>query len=110
MDLFLMLLPDENEFLEYITENYSEHKRPAEKGWTFQQHFNFVPEDLEDMLLDLFTRYGIEHSNFVLDNYFEPEVFWWQRKRRKEISSRALKPLTLDMIIESAKVGRWLYD
>lgn len=30
-----MLLPDEQEFLDYITENYSERKRPALKEWTF---------------------------------------------------------------------------
>ncbi|SCZ40971.1 hypothetical protein SAMN03159368_3727 [Enterobacter hormaechei] len=51
-----MLLPDEQEFLNYITENYSERKRPALKEWTFQEHFNLVPEDLEEMLLDLFNR------------------------------------------------------
>ena len=67
-----MLLPDEQEFLNYITNNYSEHKRPVSKEWTFQEFFNLVPEDLEDMLIDLFTRYGIEHTNFTLDNYFEP--------------------------------------
>ncbi|MBL7636695.1 DUF1493 family protein [Atlantibacter hermannii] len=105
-----MLLPDEQEFLEYVTENYSERKRPAKKEWTFQEYFNFVPEDLEDMLIDLFTRYDIEHSNFDLDNYFEPELFWWQWKLRKQWRGRKLKPLTLEMIIESAKAGRWLYD
>ncbi|MDR9890493.1 DUF1493 family protein [Pseudenterobacter timonensis] len=105
-----MLLPDEQEFLQYITENYSERKRPAKKEWTFQEHFNLLPEDLEDMLIDLFTRYSIEHSNFVLDNYFEPEIFWWQWKRRKQWHDRQLKPLTLEMIIESAKAGKWLYD
>ena len=51
-----MLLPDEQEFLDYITENYSERKRPALKEWTFLEHFNLVPEDLEEMLLDLFNR------------------------------------------------------
>lgn len=40
-----------------------------------REHFNLVPEDLEEMLLDLFNRYEIEHSNFVMDNYFEPELF-----------------------------------
>lgn len=105
-----MLLPDEQEFLEYVSENYSDRKRPAKKEWTFQEHFNFLPEDLEDMLVDLFTRYGIEHSTFVLDTYFEPELFWWQWKKRKAWLARELKPLTLEMIIESAKAGHWLYD
>jgi len=105
-----MLLPDEQEFLNYVTENYSDRKRPAKKEWALQEHFNFVPEDLEDMLIDLFTRYSIEHSTFVLDNYFEPELHWWQFKLRKEWEGRKFKPLTLEMIIESAKAGRWLYD
>ncbi|WP_081430682.1 DUF1493 family protein [Pseudenterobacter timonensis] len=105
-----MLLPDEQEFLQYITENYSARKRPAKKEWTFKEHFNLLPEDLEDMLIDLFTRYSIEHSNFVLDNYFESEIFWWQWKRRKQWLNRPLKALTLEMIIESAKAGKWLYD
>lgn len=105
-----MLLPDEREFLEYVTENYGESKRPAKKEWSFREHFNFMPEDLEDMLIDLFTRYGIEHSNFNLDNYFMPELFWWQFRLRKKWGERQFKPLTLDMIIESAKMGHWIYD
>lgn len=105
-----MLLPDEQEFLDYITENYSERKRPARKDWTLQEHFNLVPEDLEEMLLDLFNRYEIEHRNFVMDNYFEPELFWFQFGLRKKFRDRQYKPLTLEMIIESAKAGRWLYD
>jgi hypothetical protein len=62
------------------------------------------------MLLDLFNRYGIEYSNFVLDNYFEPELFWFQFGLRKKFRDRQYKPLTLEMIIESAKSGHWLYD
>ncbi|MBB1200963.1 DUF1493 family protein [Enterobacteriaceae bacterium 89] len=104
------MLPDENELLQYLTENYSERKRPVKKEWTFQEHFNFPPEDLEDMILDLFTRYGIEYDSFVLDNYFEPEIFWWQWKLRKQWQERQLKPLTVEMLIESAKAGKWLYD
>ena len=105
-----MLLPDEQEFLDYITENDSERKHPVQKEWTFQEHFNLFPEDLEDMLLDLFSRYGIAHSNFVMDNYFEPELFWFQFRLRKTFRDRQYKSLTLDMIIESAKAECWLYD
>jgi Protein of unknown function (DUF1493). len=105
-----MLLPDEQEFLDNVTENYSDRKQPARKEWTFQEHFNLVPEDLEEMLLDLLTRYGIEHSNFVLDNYVMPEVHWWQFRRREAFRDRQFNPLTLEMIIESAKAGRWLYN
>lgn len=99
---------DENEILNYISEKYSVFKKPANKEWTFQEHFNFVQEELEEMLLDLFTRYGISHENFDLDEYFEPEWpvwLWW-----KKLQQRVYKPLTVGMIIESAKVGRWLYQ
>ena len=59
------MLHDEQELLDYLTENYSDRKSPARKKWTFQEHFNLVPEDLEDMLLDLFTRYGIESVSYT---------------------------------------------
>ncbi|KLP54558.1 hypothetical protein ABR39_16935 [Enterobacter genomosp. O] len=89
------MLHDEQELFDYLTENYSDHKSPANKEWTFQEHINLIPEDLEDMLLDLFTRYGIEYSNFVMDHYFEPELFWFQFRLRKKFRDRQYKPLTL---------------
>lgn len=99
---------DENEILTYLTEKYSAHKKPVLKEWTFQEHFNFVQEELEEMLVDLFTRYEISHDNFDLDKYFEPEWpvwLWWKKLQR-----RVYKPLTVNMIIESAKAGKWLYQ
>lgn len=58
---------------------------------------------------NLITRYSIEHSNFNLDDYFMPEFYWWQFRFKKEWRNREFKILTLEMIIESAKAGRWLY-
>jgi len=106
MDVFLMV--DEKEILSYITDKYSVRKQKVLKEWTFQEHFNYLQEELEEMLVDLFTRYGISYDNFNLDNYFEPEWpvwLWWKKLQR-----RVYKPLTVEMIIESAKAGRWLYD
>jgi len=97
---------DEKEILNYITEKYSERKKQTQKEWTFQEYFNFIDEELEEMLVDLFTRYNIKHDNFNLDDYFEPELPWWRRKP----PHKELKPLTVEMIIESAKAGQWLYD
>lgn len=105
-----MLIADEQELLDYVTEKYGERKKPAQKEWTFEGHFNFIQEDLEEMLFDLFTRYGIDHRNFNLDDYFMPEFYWWQFRLKKEWRNRDFKTLTLEMIIESAKAGRWLYD
>jgi hypothetical protein len=58
------MLHDEQELLDYLTENYSDRKSPARKKWTFQEHFNLVPEDLEDMLLDFSP--GMELSTATL--------------------------------------------
>lgn len=99
-----------HEFLDYVTMTYGERDHPAKKEWTFQEHFNFIQEDLEEMLFDLFTRYEIEYSNFNLDNYFMPELYWWQFRFKKEWRDRQFKTLTLEMIMESAKAGKWLYD
>lgn len=100
----------QQELLDYVTMTYGDQDYPAKKDWTFQEHFNFIQEDLEEMLFDLFTRYDIEHSNFNLDNYFMPELYWWQFRLKKEWRDRQFKTLTLEMILESAKEGKWLYD
>lgn len=105
-----MLLVDEQELLDYVTDNYSLNKIPAQKDWSFREHFNFIQEDLEEMLFDLFTRYKIDYSNFNLDHYFMPEFYWWQFRFKKQWRGRKFKELTLGMIIESAKFGRWIYD
>nr|VUD28290.1 Protein of uncharacterised function (DUF1493) [Raoultella sp. NCTC 9187] len=76
------------------------------KNWTFQEYFNFVDEELEEMLIDLFTRYNIRYDGFNLYHYFEPERPWWKGKPPE----RKLKPLTVEMIIESARAGVWLYE
>lgn len=105
-----MLLSDEQEFLDYVTEKYGNRKKTAQKAWTFEAHFNFLQEDLEEMLFDLFTRYEIDYHSFNLDDYFMPEFYWWQFSLKKKWRNREFKILTLEMIIESAKAGRWLYD
>lgn len=38
------MLYNEQELLDYLTENYSDRKSPAKKEWTFQEHFNLIPE------------------------------------------------------------------
>lgn len=106
----LLMEVNENEILAYITETYSDRKLPVCKDWNFREHFYFVPEELEEMLLDLFTRYNIKYDNFIIADYFMPEFAWWQFKLRKEWRDRKFKTLTVGMIIESARAGRWLYD
>ncbi|MGE9552759.1 DUF1493 family protein [Erwinia amylovora] len=65
---------------------YGDSTCPARKEWTFHKHFNFVQDNLEEMLFDLFTRYEIEHSKFNIDNYFMPELYSASRKSAAVIS------------------------
>lgn len=57
------------------------------------------------MLLDVFEHFSVDYSNMDTRNYIEYEYPFWYKK--PEI---VIKPLTVEMIIESAKAGRWLYD
>lgn len=36
------MLHDEQELLDYLTENYSDRKSPAKKEWTFQVIFSYL--------------------------------------------------------------------
>lgn len=103
----------ETEVIKYIMEKYPIRKRwfkpeikQVTKEWTLDDDFQFLPEDAHDFLADVFEHFDIEHSNFDGGNYFEYEYPFWQKKPPK----RVLRPLTVEMIIESAKAGKWLYD
>ena len=104
----------ETEVIGYIMARYPIRKRrfkpeiqQVTKEWTLLDDFQFVPEDAHDFLSDLFAHFEIEHSNFDGRNYFEYEYPVWQKRPMPEPE---IKPLTVAMIIESAKAGRWLYD
>lgn len=103
----------EAEVIEYIMKKYPIRKRwfrPELKQvtteWTLEEDFQFLPEDADDFIADLFEHFDIEYANFDGRNYIEYEYPFWQKKP-PEIE---LKPLTVAMIIESAKAGKWLYD
>lgn len=104
----------ETEVIGYIMARYPIRKRrfkpeiqQVTKEWTLLDDFQFVPEDAHDFLSDLFEHFDIEHSNFDGRTYLEYEYPFWQKSPSPE---REIKPLTVAMIIESAKAGRWLYD
>lgn len=103
----------EAEVIEYIMKNYPIRERwfrpglkQVTKEWTLEDDFQFIPEDAYDFLADLFEHFDIEYSNFDGRNYIEQEYPFW----KKEPPEIELKPLTVEMIIESAKAGKWLYD
>lgn len=54
-------------------------------------------EEAYDLLDKIFTRFNIDNAGFDFSYYFSRE-------------NKATKPLTINMLIESAKSERWLYD
>lgn len=103
----------ESEVIHYLMEKYPVRKhwykpgfKQITKEWTLQDDFKFLPEDAHDFLLDVFEHFNIEYSGFDGINYFEYEYPFWQKKP----SIKELKPLTVGMIIESARAGVWLYE
>jgi hypothetical protein len=111
MAIFLMNL--DKEICDYLTDKYGFRKSwrdpeivPIQKFWSVQDHWQMLPEDLAEILIDVFTKYGVDYSKFDMLNYYEAERAFWQRKPPK----RDLKPLTVEMIIEAVKAKRWFYD
>lgn len=67
-------------------------------GETSLNHsMNMDPIEAADLLLEIFEEFGLNFNELNFQAYFA-------KHRRDE------KPLTINMLIDSAKAGRWLYD
>ncbi|MBW7983431.1 DUF1493 family protein [Enterobacillus tribolii] len=67
-------------------------------------------EDTEELLAELFTKYAIDDDAFDLETYY-PAPSWrdminYTLKRK---APSIVPDLTIRMLVESAKAGRWLY-
>ncbi|KGT95777.1 hypothetical protein NG99_01125 [Erwinia typographi] len=63
-------------------------------------------DDLAEMAAKYFSRFNVQSAPFSLENYFP-----WKTPTllcRKPINQDK-KPLTINMFIESARAGKWLY-
>jgi hypothetical protein len=71
-------------------------------------------EDGEDILVEYFAKFHVDQGNFIFTKYWPNEgVFMllnFLRSKDKKRKWTEPKPLTLKMLAESAKAGRWLYD
>lgn len=72
---------------------------PLNNGITINQSqgMNLDPLDAEELLTSIFTEFYLDPRALNFSVYY-PE------NRKDE------KPLTINMLIESAKAGRWLFD
>ncbi|MBT0729239.1 DUF1493 family protein [Rosenbergiella nectarea] len=65
---------------------------------SLNQIMNMDEEEAQDLLDEIFTEFNLRHADLHLSVYFP-------MTHRKDA-----KPLTINMLIESARAGRWLYD
>ncbi|MFV0611408.1 DUF1493 family protein [Klebsiella aerogenes] len=65
---------------------------------------NIIWEDAEDTLDYYFKKWNVKMNGFEIIYYFEPEFLGSMPPEKP------LKPLTVQMLVESAKAGEWLYD
>ncbi|EAY7098268.1 DUF1493 family protein, partial [Salmonella enterica] len=78
-------------------------KRTITLDTSIRDDLKLVFEDSEELLQEYFKRWNIDPEGFDILNYLNPEYFG-----SKETDPR--KPLTVGMLVESAKAGRWLYS
>lgn len=105
-----VLLSIENDILAFIQKGYS-HKKYLLFGplltvtaeTDLRLDLKIVYEDAEELFAHYFKAWNVAPEQFGIDRYFNPEYLG---------SPEPVTPLekvTVNMLIESAKVGRWLY-
>lgn len=108
MDVFLMR-NFELEIINFIDQGYNAKryylfgdKKELKRTTNIRDDLNLVYEDCVELMEEYFERWAVDPNGFEILDYFNPE-YLGSKERDPHI------PLTLEMLIESAKAGRWLY-
>ncbi|WP_025901806.1 DUF1493 family protein [Tatumella sp. UCD-D_suzukii] len=64
--------------------------------------------EVEDLMNDFFQKFNVARGNFRIETYYPAGPISWNPF--KKTSPILVPDFTIGMLIESAKVGRWLYD
>ncbi|WP_311790245.1 MULTISPECIES: DUF1493 family protein [Pantoea] len=67
----------------------------------------------DEIMKDYFKRFNVDYSNFNFLSYWPYEKGMlpnFLRPNSQKIQSVSPKPLTIQMLIDSAKAGYWLFD
>lgn len=76
--------------------------------------YPWADEDAKDILDEYFNRFNVDREKFSFIKYWpNEEVFMplnFLRSKDNKWTWIEPEPLTLKMLVESAKAGRWLYD
>ncbi|EOJ6002659.1 DUF1493 family protein [Cronobacter sakazakii] len=65
-------------------------------------------DDVEELIEDYSTEFNVDMSNFHLETYYPKVNFSWNPFKKPEPVD--VPEFTIDMFIQSAKAGRWLYE
>lgn len=105
-----ILLNIEHEILSFIKRNYSRkkfllwgHVNPVTLETDLRQDLKVIYEDAGDLFTYFFHNWKVDFANFSIDKYFSPEYLG------SALPNKPLEPITVGMLVESAKAGRWLY-
>jgi len=98
------------EIIDFIDQEYNPKKyflfgpkRTITLDTSIRDDLKLVFEDSEELLQEYFKRWNVDSDGFEILNYLNPEYLG-----SKEPDPH--KPLTVGMLIESAKAGHWLYS
>ncbi|ELY2859440.1 DUF1493 family protein [Cronobacter sakazakii] len=65
-------------------------------------------DDVEELIEDYSKEFNVDMSNFHLETYYPTVNFSWNPFKKPEPVD--VPEFTIDMFIQSAKAGRWLYE
>ncbi|EOI5759197.1 DUF1493 family protein [Cronobacter turicensis] len=65
-------------------------------------------DDVEELIEDYSKEFKVDMSNFHLETYYPTVNFSWNPFKKPEPVD--VPEFTIDMFIQSAKAGRWLYE
>lgn len=64
--------------------------------------------EAEELMENFFKKFSVKKENFNINSYYPPQSF--SLNPFKKATPIPVPDLTIGMLIESAKAGRWLYD
>jgi len=100
----------EQEIIDFIDEEYNTKKyfvfgpkKQITLDMSIRDDLKLVYEDNVELMEAFFDRWNVDRSGYQVLNYFNPEYLGSKEEDPHEI-------LTLRMLAESARAGKWLYD
>jgi len=100
----------EQEIIDFIEKGYNTKKyflfgpkKLITINMSIRDDLKLVYEDNVELLNEYFEHWSVDRSNFNILEYFNPEYLGSNEPDPH-------KPLTLKMLAESARAGKWIYD